>query len=93
MSIKVRAVALILGRVQGVWFRASTKREADRLGLDGYVRNLPLRRVEAVFQGPRPAVEEALAWCWQGPPAAEVREVNVSWHDPDPELNGFEVRY
>lgn len=90
---QVRAVALIKGRVQGVWFRASTRREAQALGLDGYVRNLPLRRVEAVFQGPREAVERALAWCHQGPPAAEVREVNVSWQDPDPGLQGFEIRY
>ena len=90
---QVRAVALIKGKVQGVWFRASTQREAQSLGLDGYVRNLPLRRVEAVFQGPREAVEQALAWCRQGPPSAEVREVSVSWQDPDPGLKGFEVRY
>ncbi|MCB2225945.1 MAG: acylphosphatase [Desulfarculaceae bacterium] len=88
----VRAVALIKGRVQGVWFRASTKREADLLGLSGYVRNLPLRKVEAVFQGPRPKVEQALAWCHQGPSGAEVREVDVSWYDSDPELRGFEIR-
>lgn len=90
---QVRAVALIKGRVQGVWFRANTKKEADRLGLDGWVRNLPLRRVEAVFQGPRELVEQALAWCHQGPPAAEVHEVVVSWMDPEPGLKGFEVRY
>ncbi|MCF8034636.1 MAG: acylphosphatase [Desulfarculaceae bacterium] len=90
---QVRAVTLIKGRVQGVWFRASTKKEADRLGLDGYVRNLPLRKVEAVFQGQREVVEQALAWCRLGPPRAEVREVEVSWHDPDPGLQGFEVRY
>lgn len=90
---QVRAVALIKGKVQGVWFRASTQREAQALGLDGYVRNLPLRRVEAVFQGPREVVERALAWCRQGPPSAEVREVSVSWLDPDPGLKGFEVRY
>lgn len=89
---QVRAVALIKGRVQGVWFRASTKREADILGLSGYVRNLPLRKVEAVFQGPRDKVEQALAWCHQGPSGADVREVSVSWQDPDPDLAGFEVR-
>ncbi len=90
---QVKAVALIKGRVQGVWFRASTKDKADQLGLAGYVRNLPLRRVEAVFQGPRPVVEQALEWCHQGPPGARVSEVNVSWQDPDPSLQGFEVRY
>ena len=90
---KVRAVALINGRVQGVWFRASTQRQAQALGLEGYVRNLPLRKVEAVFQGPREAVEKALAWCQQGPPGAEVREVRVSWLDADPALKGFEIRF
>ncbi len=90
---QVRAVALIKGKVQGVWFRASTKRQAQVLGLDGYVRNLPLRRVEAVFQGSREAVGHALTWCRQGPPGAEVREVSVSWLDPDPSLKGFEVRH
>lgn len=90
---QVRAMALIRGRVQGVWFRASTKQMADSLGLAGYVRNLPLRRVEAVFQGPRHKVEQALAWCQQGPPAAQVSEVRVSWQEPDPSYQGFEVRY
>ncbi|MEW5914612.1 MAG: acylphosphatase [Thermodesulfobacteriota bacterium] len=90
---QVRAVALIKGRVQGVWFRASTKRVADSLGLAGYVRNLPLRRVEAVLQGPRDKVDQALAWCHQGPAGAQVTEVTVSWQDPDPALKDFHIRY
>lgn len=89
----VRATALIKGKVQGVWFRASTKEVADRLGLVGHVKNLPLRRVEAVFQGPRERVEEALAWCRQGPPRAEVRDVEVGWFPPGDEYSSFEIRY
>lgn len=89
----VRAMALIKGRVQGVWFRASTREMAEGLGLMGWVRNLPLRRVEAVFQGPRELVEQALAWCEQGPPSAQVNEVLVSWQDVDPVLESFEIRY
>ena len=65
-----KAMVLIKGKVQGVWYRASTKEQADRLGLSGWVRNLPLRRVEAVFQGPKDKVEQALQWCWQGPSGA-----------------------
>lgn len=90
---QVRAAALIKGRVQGIWFRASTKKMADSLGLAGYVRNLPLRRVEAVFQGPRDKVDQALAWCHEGPAAARVDEVQVSWQEFEAELTGFEIRH
>jgi acylphosphatase len=89
----VRATLLIKGKVQGVFFRAHTRDQAEALGLAGWVRNLPLRRVEAVFQGPRDQVEKAIAWCRQGPPAAVVSEVTISWGDPDPELKFFEIRY
>jgi acylphosphatase len=93
---EVKATLLIKGRVQGVYYRAHTQEMAQGLGLKGYVRNLPLRRVEAVFVGPREVVEQAIAWCHQGSPRAEVSEVNVSWADPDPEAAawaGFEIRY
>ena len=90
---QVRAAALIKGKVQGVWFRASTKKMADSLGLAGYVRNLPLRRVEAVFQGPKDIVDQALAWCHQGPAAARVNEVRVSWQEFEEGLAEFEIRY
>ncbi|MCA1905740.1 MAG: acylphosphatase [Desulfarculus sp.] len=89
----VKATLLIKGKVQGVFFRAHTRDQAEALGLAGWVRNLPLRRVEAVFQGPRDQVEKAIAWCRQGPPAAVVSEVTISWSDPDPELKFFEIRY
>ncbi|MFH1060853.1 MAG: acylphosphatase [Pseudomonadota bacterium] len=90
---EVKATLLIKGKVQGVYFRAYTRDMAESLGLQGWVRNLPLRRVEAVFQGPREQVERAIAWCHQGPPSAAVSEVAVSWGDLDPDLAGFTVRY
>jgi acylphosphatase len=90
---EVKATLLIKGRVQGVFFRAHTRDLAESLGLKGWVRNLPLRRVEAVFQGPREQVERAIAWCRQGPPSAAVSEVTVSWGDLDPQLEGFSVRH
>lgn len=89
----VRAVALISGRVQGVFFRASTREIAERLGLAGYVRNLPLMKVEAVFEGPRDKVEQALDWCQQGPAGAVVNQVRVSWIEPAGDEDGFEIRY
>ena len=63
----VRVRVFVEGRVQGVGFRQSTAREAMRLGLQGWVRNLPDGRVEAVYEGPRDAVEKMLAWSGRGP--------------------------
>ncbi len=93
MSEQVRAEVLISGRVQGVFFRASTRDVAERLGLKGYVRNLPGMKVEAVFEGPKDKVEQAIAWCHQGPPAARVSKVDVRWAEPKGEFSGFEIRY
>lgn len=80
----------ISGRVQGVFFRASCARLADDLGLSGWVRNLPEGDLEAVFQGPDPAVERILAWCREGPRQARVDAVDVR---PEPPLGqtGFLV--
>ncbi|CAO0821507.1 Acylphosphatase [Desulfarculales bacterium] len=90
---EVKATVLIKGKVQGVSFRAYTQETARELGLKGYVRNLPLRRVEAVFQGPRPRVKKAIAWCHRGSPSAFVTDVEVSWGDLDPLLGNFEIRH
>ncbi len=90
---ETRARLLIHGRVQGVFFRASTQQKARELGLKGWVRNLPLMRVEAELQGPRDKVEQAIAWCHQGPPGALVRRVEVRWDDPDPAFTDFSIRY
>jgi acylphosphatase len=68
---------VISGVVQGVGFRVFLAREALRAGLVGHVRNLD-GRVEAVLQGPRPAVEKVEAWCHHGPELAHVRSVEAS---------------
>ena len=67
----------IAGRVQGVGFRESCRREARRLGVAGTVRNLGDGSVEAVFEGPAPAVEQMIAWCHHGPRSSHVRSVDV----------------
>ena len=86
-----RTRVLVSGRVQGVFFRGSTREKAQQLGLSGWVRNLPDDRVEAVFEGDTDRVEEMVSWCGQGPPDAQVQ--NVSTEDEEPEnLSGFEVR-
>ncbi len=83
----------IRGRVQGVWFRASTRDEAVRLGLSGWVRNLPDGRVEAVFEGPEEGLEKMLAWCRQGPSLAEVIEVETEPGVATGQFSGFKIAY
>ncbi|MGD9124838.1 MAG: acylphosphatase [Desulfarculaceae bacterium] len=87
------AKIVITGVVQGVWFRAYTKEQADRLGLKGYVRNLPTGQVEAVFAGSKGAVENAIAWCHDGSPSARVDKVDVVWEDSGEDFKDFSVRY
>ncbi|GGA07840.1 acylphosphatase [Dyella caseinilytica] len=81
---------LISGRVQGVFFRASTRDEALRLGLNGYARNLADGRVEVVADGRDEALHELEQWLWQGPPAARVDDVARSAWDA-PVAHGFSV--
>jgi acylphosphatase len=87
-----RAHVMVTGRVQGVFFRASTSDVAQGLGLRGWVRNLPQGGVEAVFEGERKKVEEALAWCRTGPPGARVAHCDVIWEEPRGE-GSFTIRY
>ncbi|MGV8084078.1 MAG: acylphosphatase [Coriobacteriia bacterium] len=77
----VRAHVRIHGRVQRVFFRAETEREARSLGLAGWVRNAG-EDVEAAFEGSREAVERMIEWCHEGPPRAAVETVEVDWEAP-----------
>ena len=65
----------VTGRVQGVFFRASTREQARRLGLSGHARNLPDGAVEVLACGPEQAVAVLHEWLWVGPPAARVESV------------------
>lgn len=78
----VRRHVWVSGQVQGVWFRDTCAEEAKRLGLSGWVRNLPDMRVEAVFEGDEHAVDTAVAWCKVGPPHAHVTGVDVRDETP-----------
>ena len=89
----VRAHVYISGRVQGVFFRASTREVAKRLGLRGYVRNLPDGRVEAVFEGDEEKVRKAIEWCRRGPPLAIVEKVEVEWEEPKKDFDDFVILY
>jgi len=90
---KKRVHLRIRGYVQGVFFRASTKDVADRLGLSGWVRNLPDGSVEAVFEGPEEALREAVKWCYKGPPGASVTKVEEKWLEYVGEFDSFEIKY
>lgn len=86
----LRLHVLVRGKVQGVWFRESTRQEAERLAVAGWVRNLPNGDVEAVMTGPAPQVHALVDWCRRGPPNAQVQEVHVQVQDGPMEV-GFRV--
>lgn len=88
-----RLTVAIAGRVQGVYFRASTHDEARRFGLTGWVRNLPDGGVEALFEGEKTMLELMLAWCRTGPPGARVDRVLPTWAEATGEFGDFSVRY
>ena len=89
---RTRARVRVSGRVQGVFFRDSTREKAQELGLSGYVMNTPDGDVEAVFEGRQESVEEMVRWCGQGPPQASVENVDVDYEPPGDDQTGFEVR-
>jgi acylphosphatase len=67
----------VSGRVQGVFFRASTRQKAIELGCAGYARNLPDGRVEVLALAEPHALDQLIDWLWKGPPAARVSNVEV----------------
>ncbi|MEW5736281.1 MAG: acylphosphatase [Thermodesulfobacteriota bacterium] len=93
MSEMLRVRARIRGRVQGVWFRAETKKAAVARNLSGWVRNMPDGSVEAVFEGEKPNVESVLEWCKKGPPLARVSAVDVTDEPAGEPFSGFSIAY
>jgi acylphosphatase len=77
MSDWIARRCLVAGRVQGVFFRASTRQRAEQLGVTGYARNLADGRVEVVACGEPAAVLTLCEWLWQGSPASRVTSVQV----------------
>jgi acylphosphatase len=86
----VRRRVLVHGRVQGVFFRDSTRREAEARGVAGWVRNRADGTVEAVFEGPAGDVEALVAWCSIGPPDAVVTRVDRV-EEPPEGLTSFRI--
>jgi acylphosphatase len=84
---------LIQGRVQGVGFRMSACEAATRLGVTGWVRNVPGGSVEALAEGEREGVDRFVAWCRVGPPLARVDDVSIERGDATGEYRGFRSRF
>jgi acylphosphatase len=91
--VKARAHVLVSGRVQGVFFRSQTKHNADRHNVNGWVRNLPDGRVEAVFEGEKEAVEALIEFCKHGPSGARVTNVDLMWEPYTGEFDKFRMKY
>lgn len=93
MAENARAHVIISGRVQGVFFRAETRRAAEQRGVSGWVRNKSDGTVEAVFEGGKAAVNAMTEWCHKGSPHSEVSDVNVKRETYSGEFRGFEITY
>jgi acylphosphatase len=87
----IRRRAVVHGNVQGVFFRDSARREAEKVGVAGWITNNSDGTVEAVFEGDEDAVETMLGFCREGPGRADVERVEVSEEEPEG-LEGFSVR-
>lgn len=84
---------IIEGRVQGVFFRDYTTRQAKQLGLSGWVRNMPDGSVEAIISGKDKNVDAMIEWFQSGSPLSVVTSVQVDEILPTEKLSGFEIRY
>ena len=89
----LRARVIVHGFVQGVWFRAGMKDEATRIGVGGWVMNLPDGTVQALFEGEKEKVEEIIGWCHRGPAGAQVAKVDIFWEPYKGEYRHFDIRY
>lgn len=94
MAEKAALRVVVCGQVQGVMFRDFTRRQAERLGLSGYVRNLPGgRAVEIEAEGERARLEEILKIVQRGPPRAVVESVSPTWGEYSGRYRDFSIRF
>jgi len=87
-----RAHVYVSGRVQGVFFRATTRDRAQDESVDGWVKNLDDGRVEAVFEGDPEAVDDMVDFCYEGSDMASVSTVEVEEEEPEG-IDGFKIQY
>jgi len=87
----MQAHVFISGFVQGVGFRQFIRTNARKLGVTGWVRNIPGDKVEAVFQGDREMIEQLITLCKRGPFLAEVKDVSVVWEEAGERFTAFAI--
>lgn len=90
--MKKRVHLIISGMVQGVFFRASASSAARKLGLSGWVKNVPNGAVELVAEGEEESLKKLIGWCRTGPSGARVEQVDTKWIEATGEYEGFGVR-
>ncbi|MBI4053166.1 MAG: acylphosphatase [Candidatus Diapherotrites archaeon] len=88
-----RLHATVAGHVQGVFFRAHCQKEAAKLGLTGFCRNLADGRVEVVAEGPKEKLEVLENWLASGSPHSAVEKVESEWLEATGEFPAFEIKY
>jgi acylphosphatase len=91
--MKVRIHVWVSGHVQGISFRYYTKEHADDLDVNGWVKNLPDGRVEAVFEGEESAVNQMIEFCQHGPAGAHVNNVQVHKEKYTGEFREFDITF
>lgn len=84
--------AFVTGFVQGVGYRQFVRKQAEKLGLTGWVQNLPDGRVEFVGQGKKEVIEKLIEQCKKGPFLSEVKDIEIKWEESTEPLIGFQVR-
>jgi|UniRef100_A0A7V5Y0N7 acylphosphatase len=91
--MKKRVHIFVSGKVQGVFYRDFTKRQAKRLNIYGWVRNLLDGRVEVVAEGEEEDLKKFIEELKKGPPAARVFDIKIDWQEPTFEFTDFEIIY
>jgi acylphosphatase len=91
--MKIRTHLLISGKVQGVFFRSRLQREATRLGVNGWVKNLSDGRVEAILEGEEREVNQVIKFCQRGPSHAKIESVTVKRESYTGEFHNFRIQW
>ena len=86
-------ILIIHGRVQGIFFRDSTRRKARKLGLTGWVSNESDGTVKVMAQGEEEKLEALIKWCYNGPMLARVDKIDIEWQEATGQFEKFEIKY
>lgn len=93
MSENARVLLKIHGRVQGVFFRIETKKQADKLNIAGWVKNTEDGTVECMAEGIKTRIVQFIDWCHQGSKGAQVDKVDIEWQPFQGDFSNFEIHY